>query len=236
MGGERLAHYLHLAERLYHLEDLDHPANHVATFTEWPLVEACFGRSAVAAAAASRRALLGQYAVPDDPLQRLHAVGFLGEAIDSASLWTTLFNGAGADLLCPFLDSRLLRLASRLAPRQRYRFRRPKHLLKAALVRHAPQELAYRAKLGFGQPVFEWLAPGGQLRPLAERIGDYEFLPSPARRSALARPGWFLYSLLCYDLWHKRFIAGGRRQEADPPNADCSHFPSRPGRSLRHLA
>jgi hypothetical protein len=23
---------------------------------------------------------------------------------------------------------------------------------------------------------------------------------------ALARPNWFLYSLLCYDLWHKLFI------------------------------
>jgi asparagine synthase (glutamine-hydrolysing) len=236
LGWRRLGSYLGLAERLHDLEDLDHPANHVATFTEWPLVEACFGRPAVAAAAAARRALSDQQTIPADPLQRLHAVGFLGEAIDSASLWTTLFNGAGADLLCPFLDSRLLRLVFSLAPRQRYRFRRPKHLLKAALVRHAPPELAHREKLGFGQPVFEWLRPGGQLRPLAERIGEYEFVSASVRRSALARPGWFLYSLLCYDLWHKLFITGARRREAGAPGPNAVRLPSRPGRSLRHPA
>jgi asparagine synthase (glutamine-hydrolysing) len=210
-GWERLRYYLHLADRLHCLEDLDHPVNHVAVFTEWPLVEACFGRPAVAAAAAYRRALLDQYDVPADALQQLHAVGFLGEAMDSASLWTTLFNSAGADLLCPFLDSRMLRLALTLDPRQRYPFRRPKHLLKAALVRHAPAELAHRPKLGFGQPIFEWLAPGGQLRPLAERIGAHEFLHGDILRAALARPGWFLSSLVCYDNWHRLFIGRGNR-------------------------
>src|SRR6185437_16626013 len=130
-----------------------------------------FGTRAVTEAAAERRALLRLYAVPDCPQEQLHAAGFLGEAMDSASLWTTLFNRAGADLLCPFLDSRMLRLALNLAPEVRYRFRRPKDLLKRALARQAPGELAVRTKLGFGQPIFEWLAPGGQLRPMVERLG-----------------------------------------------------------------
>ena len=70
----------------------------------------------------------------------------------------------------------------------------------------ASANLAYRGKLGFGQPIFEWLAPGGQLRPLVEQIGHYDFLAPDLRATALARPGWFLYSLLCFDLWHKLFI------------------------------
>src|SRR5262249_39836873 len=90
----------------------------------------------------------------------------------------------------------------------RYPFRRPKHLLKAALARHAAAELAHRPKLGFGQPILEWLAPSGQLRPLVERIGAHEFLGGDAFRAALARPGWFLSNLLCYDVWHKLFIEG----------------------------
>ncbi len=96
----------------------------------------------MAEAAADRRSLLDVYAVPDCPQERLHAAGFLGEAMDSASLWTTLFNRAGADLLCPFLDSRMLRLALNLAPQVRFRFRRPKDALKRALARLAPAELA----------------------------------------------------------------------------------------------
>jgi asparagine synthase (glutamine-hydrolysing) len=118
----------------------------------------------------------------------------------------TLFNHAGADLFCPFLDSRMLRLALSLPPAVRYPFRRPKELLKRALENVAPPGLARRRKLGFGQPIFEWLGPGGQLRPLVDRIGAHDFLRPHVLEQAKARPNWFLYSLLCYDLWHKLFV------------------------------
>jgi hypothetical protein len=186
--------------------DLDHPVNRVATFADWDAVRDCFGDRAVADAASGRRAYLDRLDVGDSPLDRLHAAGYLGEAADSASLWTTLFNCAGADLLCPFLDSRMLRLAVNLPPAVRYRFRRPKDLLKRALERVAPRELARRKKLGFGQPIFEWLSPGGQLRPLVEEIGDHDFIEPAALARAKERPNWFLYSLLCYDVWHKTFV------------------------------
>ena len=195
-----------LADRLDDLAWREHPVNQVAAFADWQAAEACFGAAAVAGAAAGRRALLDRYAVPDDPMERLHAAGFLGEAMDSASMWTTLFNRAGGDLLCPFLDSRMLRLALNLPAVVRFRFRRPKDLLKRALARQAPAELAHRGKLGFGQPIFEWLAPGGQLRPLVDRIAPYDFVDGPTLARVRARPSWFLYSLLCYDLWHKLFI------------------------------
>jgi asparagine synthase (glutamine-hydrolysing) len=202
-----LASTLRLANTLNDFSDLAHPVNRVASFADWPAAEACFGRSAVAGAAADRRALLDRYAIPPDPMERLHAAGFLGEAMDSASLWTTLFNRAGAEMLCPFLDSRILRLALNLPREVRFRFRRPKDLLKQALARMAPPALAHRGKLGFGQPIFEWLSPGGTLRPLAERIGRHDFIDRATWERALARPSWFLYTLLCYDLWHKLFVA-----------------------------
>ncbi len=192
-----------------HLEDWswpDHPVNQAAVFTDRDAVRACFGAAAVEEAFGWRRSLADRYGVPDHPIDRLHAAGFLGEAMDSASLWTTLFNQAGADLLCPFLDSRMLRLVVNLAPSARFPFGEPKALLKQALGRHAPAELVRRRKLGFGQPIFEWLGPGGQLRPLVERLGRYDFVDPPTLARSLARPNWFLYSLLCYDLWHKLFI------------------------------
>jgi asparagine synthase (glutamine-hydrolysing) len=206
LGWPRLRATFRLADRLSDLADLDHPVNRVAAFADRAAAEACFGREAVAEAAAGRRALLDRYAVPPEPLDRLHAAGFLGEAMDSAGLWTTLFNHAGGDLFCPFLDSRLLRFALNLPAEVRYPFRRPKDLLRRALAREAPDDIARRPKLGFGQPVFEWLAPGGQLRPLVERIGRHDFLDPATLARTRARPTWFLYSLLCYDLWHKLFI------------------------------
>jgi asparagine synthase (glutamine-hydrolysing) len=206
LGFDRLAATFRLAGVLDDLTDLEHPVNRVASFTDRAAVEACFGRAAVREAAAGRRALLERYQVGPSAQDRLHATGYLGEAMDSASLWTTLFNQAGADLFCPFLDSRVLRLVLNLAPEVRYPFRRPKDLLKRALAGQAPEGLARRTKLGFGQPIFEWLGPGGQLRPLVERLGAYDFVDARALGQARARPNWFLYSLLCYDLWHKLFI------------------------------
>ncbi len=206
LGWRLLSATCHLADRLHDWTDLEHPVNQVASFTDLAAVRACFGEEAVAEAAAARRTLLDDYEVPKTSLDRLHAAGFLGEAMDSASLWATLFQSAGADLLCPFLDSRSLRLALSLTPEVRYPFRRPKDLLKKALTQQGLGELATRTKLGFGQPIFEWLAPGGQLRPLVERIGPHDFVDCQALQRSLASPNWFLYSLLCYDLWHKLFI------------------------------
>ncbi len=205
-GWSLLAATCRLADRLGDLTDLEHPVNRVAAFADWPAVEACFGARGVASASEGRRGLLDLYAVPDNPMDQLHATGFLGEAMDSAGLWTTLFNGAGIDLLCPFLDSRMLRFALNLPANLRYPFRRPKGLLKRALAQHAPEKLATRVKLGFGQPIFEWLAPGGALAPLVEAIAPYDFVDAPTLRRVRERPTWFLYSLLCYDTWHKMFI------------------------------
>jgi hypothetical protein len=188
------------------VEQVAHPINYVAVFTDWTSVEACFGRPTVQDALLQRQSLLDLLDVPDDTMQRLHAVGYLAEATDSASLWTTLFNRAGVDLCCPFLDSRVLRFALNLEPTARFPFRRPKRLLKTALARNKVGALADRPKLGFGQPIFEWLAPGGQLRTLAEGIGRYDFVDRQTLESSLARPNWFLYSLLCFDLWHKLFV------------------------------
>lgn len=205
-GCTDLAATARLADRICDWTYLHHPVNRTVAFADWEAVTACFGAAAVADAAAGRRALLDRYAVPEDPQERLHDVDFLGESMDSASLWATLFNRAGADLLCPFLDSRIVRLALNLSPQVRFRFRRPKDLLKRALARLAPPEIAYRTKLSFGQPIFEWLAPGGLLRPLVDRIAAYEFVDAEVLKRVRQRPTWFLYSLLVYDLWHKMFI------------------------------
>jgi asparagine synthase (glutamine-hydrolysing) len=206
LGRAELAEAVRLADCFDDETSPQHPMNRVASFADREAVLACFGTAGVADALARRRALVDRVAPAGDPRDRLHAAAYLGEAAESASLWATLFHRAGADFLCPFLDSRVLRLALNLPATVRYRFRRPKDLLKRALARGVRSPLAHRRKLGFGQPVFEWLAPGGQLRPLVERIAAYDFVDRDALQRSRARPNWFLSSLLCYDLWHKLFI------------------------------
>jgi asparagine synthase (glutamine-hydrolysing) len=227
LGWDRLGVTCRLANYIDDMTHLQHPVNEVAVFTDRAAVEACFGASSVASACAERRSLLDLYGVPYEPLDRLHAMGFLGEAMDSACLWATLFTRAGVDLLCPFLDSRILRLVLNLPPDVRYPFRRPKDLLKRALARRAPRELATRCKLGFGQPIFEWLSEGGQLRPLVERIGKHDFVDPATLERARRKPTWFLSTLLGYDLWHRMFIE--QRAALGTQPAGC-------GRKLAHDA
>ena len=216
LGRKYLAQAIDLAAHIDDPTDLENPINKVAVFTEQEANLACFGARVVADAFAYRRTLLEVHRIPDDIQDRMHAAGFLGEAVESASLWTTLFNTAGADLLCPFLDSRMLRFAVNLTPRDRYPFRKPKGLLKKALSRHVDPEIVNRRKLGFGQPIFQWMAPGGQLRPMVDAIDHYDFVDKGALATARERPNWFLFSLLCYDVWYKTFITGKTARQTQP--------------------
>ncbi len=206
LGHDTAAHCLRLAGCMTDFADREHPVNEIAAFVDWPAVERCFGGIAIDRATAYRRQLLQQYAIPRELLVRVHAAGFLGEAMETASLWTTCFQREGMNLLCPYMDSRLLRVAVNIDPRYRFSADEPKKVLKQALCRHAPGEMVFRPKRGFGQPIFEWLSPGGQLRPLVDAIGEYDFVRPEVLEEAKARPNWFLSTLLCYDLWRKLFI------------------------------
>ncbi|MBY0528420.1 MAG: asparagine synthase [Gemmataceae bacterium] len=202
----RISEYARLAEHIDDYSFTDHPANWCATFTDLPSVRDCFGKRAFEDAGEYRRGVVSQYRVRNTPLDQLHMVGFLNEAVDTASLWTTLLNGEGVDLLCPYLDSRLITLMMGVASENRFPSGNPKGILKDLLAKRMPREMVYRRKLGFGQPIFEWMAPGGQLRPWVENIQRYPFVPRKTFEACLQRPNWFLYSLLCYDVWHKLFI------------------------------
>ena len=68
------------------------------------------------------------------------------------------------------------------------------------------REFVYRTKQAFTQPIYEWLAEGGQLRPLVEDIDKYDFVDQRQLEHAKRSPNAFLYCLLCFDLWYKMFI------------------------------
>lgn len=206
LGKKYLKQHFELANVIYRFEHPHHPVNQVAVFSDVSKVRNCFGTESVEQVLQRRRGLLEDYHVPNHPVDRLNWMNFLGSSMNSASLWTTLFNSVGADLHCPFLDSRLLRFVINLPRRTRFPFRQPKQLLKRALAQQATPELAYRKKLGFGQPIFEWMSVNDQLHPRIQQIDDYDFLRGESISELQQNPGWFLYTLLCFDIWHKLFI------------------------------
>ena len=211
LGKNRLAYYGTLADRLFDEKYIEHPVNRQAVYTDWETTIEVFGPQRIAEALQYRRDLVAEFGVRNSPMHRLHASNFFTSSVDSASYWTTLFNAAGATLQCPFLDSRLLRASERLPDRIRFSFRQPKRVLRNALVQRGLGELAQRQKRGFGQPIFEWLKRGNLLEPLLANLADYDFVPASVLCKIREKPNWFLYSLLCLDLWQKRFIGRTRR-------------------------
>ena len=113
---------------------------------------------------------------------------------------------SGLRMCSPFLDSRMIRAANNIALDAHFVPGQPKAVLKKALLKHVPETFVNRPKRGFGQPIFEWLSPGGCLREAAENIADYPFVPKKVKQDILAKPNWILWTLLCFDLWHKEFI------------------------------
>ncbi|MCH2181120.1 MAG: asparagine synthase C-terminal domain-containing protein [Mariniblastus sp.] len=194
-----------------HLDDLDawvHPINQNAAFTDWATVVSCFGQEAAQQALVNRQELLQQQQVPDDRLHLQHilTVGFLGEAVNTAAYWTSLFNLAGLEMTCPFLDSRMLTATLQIPTDIKFPPSGAKVILKHALARHVPTEFVQRTKRGFGQPIIKWMSPGGPLRPAVEAISPYDFLPDGLLARLKLQPNWFLYNLLVFDLWYKEFF------------------------------
>ncbi|MDR0337955.1 MAG: asparagine synthase [Planctomycetaceae bacterium] len=197
-----------------HIADLNypqHPQNNAATFTDFDRVEELFGRNGMLEAMRYRRNILDKMAVPlnsiDDPygLLRAQLIGFFGEGIATATYWCSMFHLYGVEMYNPFQDSRLIRVASNIRLAERFVHGNPKQILKKALACYVPPEFSNRPKLGFGQPIFLWLAPGGCLFDAVRQIDDQPWLPPKAKQEILATPNWFLWTLLCYDIWYKTF-------------------------------
>jgi asparagine synthetase B (glutamine-hydrolysing) len=194
-----------------HLDDLEawvHPVNQNAAFTDWETVVSCFGHDAAQEALVNRQGLLQQQRVPDDRLHLQHVltVGFLGEAVNTAAYWTSLFNLTGLEMTCPFLDSRMLTATLQIPTDIKFPPSGAKVILKQALAQHVPTEFVQRTKRGFGQPIIQWMSPGGPLRQAVEAINHYDFLPDNLLGRLKMQPNWFLYNLLVFDLWYKEFF------------------------------
>jgi len=181
-----------------------HPVNLAAVFTDGKTLDRCFDKAAIREAVDYKLGLLYQLNVPLDPLnlQLSLAGGYVWEAAVTASYWSQLFTENGLAMCSPFLDSRMIRAALNIELEARFVPGNPKQVLKNALLRHVPPEVVNRPKLGFGQPVFEWLSPGGPLHERAEAIRTFDWFSESTKRELLAQPNWCLWTMLCFDIWY----------------------------------
>lgn len=208
VGKKGLCHRLRTSEILDDVSDFQHPVNRVLAFTDIPTLLRCFSEAEIGAAMKYRREVPDVLQMPKDPdhLFRSLAVGYYCVGTITSACWTKYSMEAGLRMCSPFLDSRMIRVANNIALDAHFVPRKPKAVLKKALLKHVPETFVNRPKRGFGQPIFEWLSPGGCLREAAENIADYPFMPKQVKQDILDKPNWILWTLLCFDLWHKELI------------------------------
>jgi len=131
---------------------------------------------------------------------------------------------ASLEARVPFLDHHVVELAMRIPPAVLLRGREPKHLLRHALARVLPAELARRRKRGMTAPRHQWLR--GPLPEFAadalssERIRATGYFDETAvsallaeHRSARVNAGDLLLGVLGVQLWDSMFM----QDELRPP-------------------
>jgi hypothetical protein len=200
VGARDLARACWLADHPDDVDDPRHPLNH-ADGDDFDAVRETFATEGLREAMARRREALDELGVVGSLTDRLRGLR-LAETLETASRAVDLFNAAGIDLVCPFLDSRVLALAARLRPEDQ-----ASNPVEQALRRDLPADPA-RDQRPVEPPVLEWLAPGGQLHPLIERIDTLE-----GQERLGQRPTSFLFRWLCFNLWQRTHLGRVRTEE-----------------------
>ena len=205
LGKEYTPELVETADVIDNVRHPLHPVNLAAVFTDMPTLAKCFDEVMIRETIDYKLGLLYQLNVPHDQLnlQLSLAAGYVWEAAVTASYWSQLFAENGLAMCSPFLDSRMIRVALNIDTESHFVPGNPKQVLKKALLRHVPAEVVNRPKLGFGQPILEWLSPGGALRERAEAIRIFDCFDESTKRELLAKPNWCLWTMLCFDIWHE---------------------------------
>jgi asparagine synthase (glutamine-hydrolysing) len=126
----------------------------------------------------------------------------------------------GVEVRVPFLDLDLVEFAARIPVRFKQRGSEGKWVLKRAMEPYLPRDVIYRPKSGFGAPLRRWMRV--ELRDLlADVLGNQSlrqrglFDPAAVQRLIQANDqgkvdaSYTLLSLICIELWCRKFIDQG---------------------------
>lgn len=151
-----------------------------------------------------------------DPLSRMLYVDARTWLVDDLLLKADKMTmAASVELRVPFLDHRVVELASRIPTNLKIKGREGKWILKKVMESQLPPEVVWRSKMGFPVPIKKWF--GGELRQsLRERLLDRDGLPW-VRQAAIEdliendrlrseSNTRFLMTLAVLENWQRRYL------------------------------
>lgn len=117
----------------------------------------------------------------------------------------------------PFLDHKLLEFAAAIPSRYKLKGLTTKHLLKKIMKKRLPEEIIGGKKKGFSVPLGKWFREGFSIliekylsKEIIEKRGyfNYDFVKSLSYdhlscRKDNSKPLW---TLICFEIWHRKFM------------------------------
>lgn len=129
----------------------------------------------------------------------------------------------GVEVRVPFLDLDMVEFAQTISLELKQRGAEGKWILKKAMEPYLPRDIIYRQKTGFGAPLRRWLR--SELREMLGNVLSEKSLtqrgifdPVAVRRlieandAGRADASFTLFSLMCMELWFRRFIDLGEQR------------------------
>lgn len=123
----------------------------------------------------------------------------------------------GVEVRVPFLDKRVVEIASKIPSALKQKGRIGKWILKKAAERILPHDIIYRPKTGFGAPLRTWLKT--DLAPLVDHYLSAEMLNkrgifNPLKVKELVQKdrcgqqdySYSIFALLCFEVWCQEFL------------------------------
>jgi asparagine synthase (glutamine-hydrolysing) len=135
------------------------------------------------------------------------------------------------ELRVPLLDHRVLEFAAAVPADMKVKGLRTKHILKRALSERVPKEILNRRKTGFPVPFQKWFS--GELKDFVHdlltdrRTRHRGYFDNRAMAALLERSqsgadlSAEIFSLVTLELWHREFIDGEMRSDAEPDRANA---------------
>lgn len=153
-----------------------------------------------------------------DPLERMLKLEQTYFLVDHNFNYTDKMSmAAGVEVRVPFLDKRVIDVASKIPTALKQEGKVGKSILKKAAERFLPNEIIYRSKSGFGAPLRTWLK-----NDLSEFVDTLLSTDSITRRGVFnaervqqlladdragkADYAYPIFALLCFEIWCQQFI------------------------------
>jgi asparagine synthetase B (glutamine-hydrolysing) len=184
------------------------PVNSVVVFSNLDVARRCFGDETLRNALEYRRNLEIQYLNSANYAEKVHLIELLTTVHETHVQSAQLFLVNHKRQVYPYVDDDIIRLSLAFRPEIRYiKGLRTKPFLKDILERRGLSAIARKPKGAsiFTDDVSAWMR-SGPLREMVRDINRPGFLSQADFERLLEEPDYFLWNLLTFDIFQKKFL------------------------------